>query len=274
MSGWICLHRSLLKHWLADEPEALAVWVRLLMEANHSSVKKLFNGKLIEIKRGQLVFGLPAFSAKSGVSIHKLRRVISALESDGMIHRQKTNKYSIISITCYEDYQSAAGKTQASNKQNAGKQQHYNNVNNENNVNKEELQPQPKAKTPPVSNDDLLFAEKMLNSILHNLPDFKRPNLNTWANVVRLMREQDNRNYTDMGKVFVWARKDSFWQGNILSAKKFREKYDTLNSQMIGSKNVQTNKREPIDNSAPAQVRRAREERDARRNAESERTIN
>ena len=41
-----------------------------------------------------------------------------------------------------------------------------------------------------------------------------------------------------------------------------------------GNSNVQTNKYQPVDNSAPAQVRRAREERDARRNAASERAIN
>ena len=41
-----------------------------------------------------------------------------------------------------------------------------------------------------------------------------------------------------------------------------------------GNYNAQTNKREPVDNSAPAQVRRAIAERDARRNASSERAIN
>ena len=41
-----------------------------------------------------------------------------------------------------------------------------------------------------------------------------------------------------------------------------------------GNSNVQTNKYQPVDNSAPAQVRRAREERDAKRNAASERAIN
>ena len=103
--GWIKVHRALLDHWCATEPEALAVWVRLLCEANFEDKKSLINGCLVEVKRGQLVFGLDAFSLKSGVSVMKLRRIISMLESDGMINRQKTSKYSLISIAYYDKYQ-------------------------------------------------------------------------------------------------------------------------------------------------------------------------
>jgi hypothetical protein len=85
---------------------------------------------------------------------------------------------------------------------------------------------------PDYADDDLLFAEKMFNSIASQQPTFKKPNLKRWAKTIRLMRERDNRNYHDMEKVFVWARRDNFWQSNILSANKFREKYDTLTAQM------------------------------------------
>lgn len=119
--GWIKVHRALLDHWCATEPEALAVWVRLLCEANFESKRSMINGCLIEVERGQLVFGLDAFSKKSGVSVSKLRRIISMLESDGMISRQKTSKYSLISIACYDKYQEddrqITGKSQAKDNQ-------------------------------------------------------------------------------------------------------------------------------------------------------------
>ena len=119
--GWIKIHRALLDHWCATEPEELSVWVRLLCEANFENRKSMINGCLIEVERGQLVFGLDAFSKKSGVSVSKLRRIISLLESDGMISRQKTSKYSLISIACYDKYQEDdrqnAGKTQANHNQ-------------------------------------------------------------------------------------------------------------------------------------------------------------
>lgn len=119
--GWIKVHRALLDHWCATEPEALSVWVRLLCEANFESKKSMINGCLIDVERGQLVFGLDAFSKKSGVSVSKLRRIISMLESDGMISRQKTSKYSLISIACYDKYQEddrqITGKSQANHNQ-------------------------------------------------------------------------------------------------------------------------------------------------------------
>jgi len=135
--GWIKLHRQLLDNWIMTEPEALSVWVRFLLEANHDTKKKMLNGSLVEIKRGQLVFGLEAFSARSGVSIAKLRRYIKLLESDGMINRLKTAKYSIITIASFDSYQSLdkqiTSKEQSNDKQIATPKE----CKNEKNVNKD-----------------------------------------------------------------------------------------------------------------------------------------
>lgn len=117
--GWIKVHRALLDHWCATEPEALAVWVRLLCEANFEGKKANIGGRLIDVKRGQLVFGLNAFSERSGVSVKVLRRIISQLESDGMLGKQNFNKFSLITITCYDEYQED-GKQKASEGQAEG----------------------------------------------------------------------------------------------------------------------------------------------------------
>lgn len=117
--GWIKIHRSLLDHWCAKEPEAIAVWIRLLCEANFEDKKSTINGQLVEVKRGQLIFGLDSFSVKSGVTVKRLRRIMDMLESDGMLGRQRTNKYSIVTITCYDKYQEEAGKGQAKGRQRA-----------------------------------------------------------------------------------------------------------------------------------------------------------
>ena len=137
LHGWIMLHRKMLDNWVAQEPELLAMWVRLLLDANHTDTKRMFNGCHIEIKRGQLIFGLNAFSIKSGISEAKVRRYISLLEKDGMISRLKTNKYSVISIVNFDSYQcdnrQTTGESQANDIQSSGKQQHRNNDNNVNN---------------------------------------------------------------------------------------------------------------------------------------------
>lgn len=135
MQGWIKLHRKILNHWVSDEPECFAVWMRMLIEANHDSKKRMFNGELIEIKRGQLIFGYPKFSAKSGVSIAKLRRYLTTFKKEGLIDRQISNKYSLITITSYDDYQDSTGKEQAENSRSTGAPQHLKNVKNVKNNN-------------------------------------------------------------------------------------------------------------------------------------------
>lgn len=105
MSGWIKLHRGIFDHWIASDPDYFCVWLRMLTEANFEDKKHLFNGALLEIKRGQIIFGLEAWSTKTGVTIAKLRKLLEMLEKDKMINRQKTNKYSLISITNYGLYQ-------------------------------------------------------------------------------------------------------------------------------------------------------------------------
>lgn len=123
MSGWIKLHRGIFDHWIASDPDYLSVWLRMLTEANFEDKKHLFNGSLLEIKRGQIIFGLEAWSAKTGVTIAKLRKLLEMLENDKMINRQKTNKYSLISIVNYALYQDddrqTACRAHAEDKQNA-----------------------------------------------------------------------------------------------------------------------------------------------------------
>ena len=106
-------------HWSASEPEALAVWIRMLCEANFEEKTTLIHGQLVTVKRGQLIFGLEKFSARSGVSIKKLRRIVDMLVSDGMLGRQVMQRFSMLTITCYDKYQDM-GKQEASTGQAEG----------------------------------------------------------------------------------------------------------------------------------------------------------
>jgi hypothetical protein len=49
-----------------------------------------------------------------------------------------------------------------------------------------------------------------------------------WMNQCRLLREADNRTEADIEKVIRFSQGDSFWQKNILSMPKLREKWDQL----------------------------------------------
>lgn len=88
-----------------------------------------------------------------------------------------------------------------------------------------------KPRTNKYTDDDYSFAQMMLRDIVTQQPDFKPPDLEIWANTIRLMRECDNRNHTDMKRVWRFARGDPFWQPHVLAADKFRKKFDQLNAQ-------------------------------------------
>lgn len=75
------------------------------------------------------------------------------------------------------------------------------------------------------------IAEHLYKRILEHQPDLKKPDLQKWANEIRLAHERDKRDYDKLDKLVDWAQADDFWQGNILSTKKLREKYDTLTGQ-------------------------------------------
>lgn len=73
----------------------------------------------------------------------------------------------------------------------------------------------------------------LLDCILANKPDYKRPNLNTWTRHVDLMIRRDNRQPDAIEKVIRWCQTPGcFWQANILSAGKLRQQFDRLEIEM------------------------------------------
>lgn len=83
------------------------------------------------------------------------------------------------------------------------------------------------------SQEHMQLAEQLKFRILEHKPNFKYPDsLDQWANTIRLMAEQDRRFLEEIASVIDWCQKDNFWQNNILSADKLREKFDQLQSKM------------------------------------------
>lgn len=56
--------------------------------------------------------------------------------------------------------------------------------------------------------------------------------MNTWADCIRLMMEQDDRTAEQIEYLIDWSQANSFWKSNILSTKKLREKATTLIRQI------------------------------------------
>jgi hypothetical protein len=72
------------------------------------------------------------------------------------------------------------------------------------------------------------LANYLLKFILNRNPNHKRPNLQTWAKYIDLMLRVDNKKSDDIKAVIRWCQNDTFWQNNILSTRKLKEKFDQL----------------------------------------------
>ena len=84
------------------------------------------------------------------------------------------------------------------------------------------------AKKFSFSDMDLAMAKDMFARIQKLNPNHKQPNFEAWANDIRLLSERDGKIHPEIIELFEWANQDRFWQANILSPRKLREKWDVL----------------------------------------------
>lgn len=113
--GWIKLHRKISAHWLYDDKpfDMFHAWCDLLMEANHETAMRPYHGKIIEQKRGQVVYTVKGLQDRWGWSYRKVRAFLDALERDGMVklERNKNGNYrgnyrgNLLTIEKYAFYQ-------------------------------------------------------------------------------------------------------------------------------------------------------------------------
>lgn len=107
MAGWIKLHRDIQEHWLWEDESFSRgqAFIDLLMEVNHEDKKKLFNGELIEIKRGSKITSLRQLSERWKWSTKKVKKFLEQLEKDEMITFKSDTKKTLITIENYSVYQ-------------------------------------------------------------------------------------------------------------------------------------------------------------------------
>lgn len=99
--GWIKIHRKMVGWEWYSNPTTFCVWMHLLIEANHEA--RMWHGKLIGV--GQTITSLSSLSASTGLSVRQVRTALKNLQMTGNLTIQVTNKYSIITICKYVDYQ-------------------------------------------------------------------------------------------------------------------------------------------------------------------------
>lgn len=106
MEGWIKIHRKLLDNPIVcKDADYLAIWVYLLLKANHEPLPVIFRGEKIILKPGQLITGRIKIASELSITENKVRHVLNCFKNDQQINQQTSNRNSLITILNWELYQ-------------------------------------------------------------------------------------------------------------------------------------------------------------------------
>lgn len=91
-----------LKDWQwKTDPNMVALWVHLLLEANY----KENNWKGIQLPKGTFPTSTKSLSEKTGLSVQQTKTCLKKLQLTNEITIKSTNKYSLITINKWDEYQ-------------------------------------------------------------------------------------------------------------------------------------------------------------------------
>ncbi|HHQ0271601.1 TPA: hypothetical protein ACSLAX_002599 [Listeria innocua] len=75
------------------------------------------------------------------------------------------------------------------------------------------------------------LAKLLFEMIKENNPEEREPKLEKWANDIRIMIKQDNRDTEKVKNAIIWSQKNDFWCGVIKSPSSLRRNYDKMATQ-------------------------------------------
>lgn len=236
--GWIKVYRKIRQSFVWTDANQLKLWLLILMKASHDGNRFLFNGQQVDVTSGQLVTGAHAlaFEFNNGVprdnqvAWRKVWRWVKRFENEGMLTIKSNNKYSVITVVNYHQYQSSDNPMTTQRQSTDNQVTTIKNAKNAKNANKRDSQ-HPRKREYADDSPELIEATYLWEKIKSNNPEHRKPNLQSWANDIRKMHEIDKRPFDKIHRMIDWCQSDTFWQTNILSVAKLREKYDTMKAQ-------------------------------------------
>ena len=119
MEGWIKLHRRFLESpiFTSNDAGLVQLWIYILLKINHEPKKVVMSNQIIELDKGQGIFGLnhivrdlTGLKNENGKKfksnkIRQYRRLI-LLEKLQSLKLKPTNKYTVITVLNWDQYQS------------------------------------------------------------------------------------------------------------------------------------------------------------------------
>jgi len=139
MQGWIKVHRKMLHSDIFQNEKLLKVFMYCLLKATHKERKQLIGLQTVELEPGQFVFGRKKASEELNMNESTVYKYMKFLESQKTITMNSNNKFTIVTVGKWHDYQAldAESEQQNNNKITTKEQQNNTNKNVKNVKNKE-----------------------------------------------------------------------------------------------------------------------------------------
>lgn len=231
--GYVKLHKRARDSRVFSDDRAWKLFTYCLMTANHKP--GYFEGLTIE--RGQFATSLNRLAEDLGWTVSHVRTALRKCTSYGCISSNSAHNFTIVTISNYETYncvdedpsqidrKSLANGSQADDKSLATIEEQQ-----EQQESISDPSQAPDANKPgrkiSFSDRDMEGAKWMWEQMLKLQPTRKKPDLEKWANIIRLMREQDKRTHEEIGRLFKWAQGHHHWVTRIVSPDRLRRWWD------------------------------------------------
>ena len=144
LNGYIKLYRKLIQWGWYQDNVVKSLFLHCLLMASFKDFTWMGNS----LKAGQFITSFKSLSDELGFSVQQIRTAIKKLESTEEITSKSTNKFTVITVLNWENYQveelpsntvnnnPITNEQQTNNKRATNEQQHRKNVKNDKNVKK------------------------------------------------------------------------------------------------------------------------------------------
>ena len=107
-TSFVLLSRRLKTCSFKRNPERVALWVHLILDANYTDKLVTFNGSTVERKRGQVITSRRQLAYDCGLTESEVKAALKAFEKEEMITVKTVGKakgYTVITLLNYDVYQ-------------------------------------------------------------------------------------------------------------------------------------------------------------------------
>lgn len=239
------IDRKLLDHslWMSEKFSKGQAWIDLIGLVNHAPGYFFKRGIKVDVKRGQSGKSIKTLMSRWKWSRGKVVRFLNFLKNESMIDYKVGNQTTLITICNYELYQGEyKNGDKANRKANSNPNDQANGAQTvrqteskqvtNNNEKKKKNEKNEKKKTYLENSDEFRVASFFYNNILKHKPDYKKPNLQTWAKEADFILRIDKRNIETLKKIIVWSQADERERIYTMSMKSVRRNFDMLEIKM------------------------------------------